>query len=386
MQLAVIGAGHAGMEAAKAAAEAGIGVTLFSAETVLPYFRPRLPAVAFGQESQDAIRMKPPEWFTKQAIDLRLDSPVTALDPTAGRLTVAGETLAFDAAVLATGAMPVLPPFVAGCPERVLPLWSAAQAQAIRALVRPGGHVVVVGGGILGIEAGLRAREAGMRVTMVEKLERLMPMQFGPPASAFLLQQITAKQIDVRLGQSVQKAEPAGTAVRIALDRGVVLEADFAVVCIGARPGVSLAARAGLAVERGVCVDDHLRTSCQRLFAAGDLIQFQGVSRCSARDAAAQGRVAGANAAAQLTGKPLGVYASEGTPLMFKSKDVEMYALGEPGGTGCTEWFPTGTAGTAFRALVLRAGRAVGAQLIGTRQGLDDYLAMVRAGSEVKDG
>jgi|GEM_PF-4087069 len=98
----------------------------------------------------------------------------------------------------------------------------------------------------------------------------------------------------------------------------------------------------------------------------------------------AQGRVAGANAVAAVAGHSLASYVHEDTPLMFRSKDVEMYALGDPGDANSVEWDPGGTGDQVFRALVLRGRKAVGVQLVGTCQGLDGYLALVRSGAEVE--
>jgi NADPH-dependent 2,4-dienoyl-CoA reductase/sulfur reductase-like enzyme len=114
MRIAVVGAGHAGVEAARVAAEAGAEVHLFSAESGLPYFRPRLPAVAFGLEEPQAIQMRPAEWYAKKGICLHLHTAVEAFDGQALELTTGGQTSRFDGIVLATGALPIVPPFAVG--------------------------------------------------------------------------------------------------------------------------------------------------------------------------------------------------------------------------------------------------------------------------------
>jgi NAD(P)H-nitrite reductase large subunit len=380
MRIAVVGAGHAGVEAARTAAEAGAEVHLFSAERVLPYFRPRLPAVAFGHEEPQAIQMRPPEWYDKKGIQLSLNTMVEAVDCQTLEVVAAGVRRRFDGIVLALGAEPIIPPLAAGGEELLLPLWCLSQALTIRAKVKRGGQALILGGGILGIEAALRAQEADMTVTVVERLERLMPAQFGARASAALLALLQHRGITVLLQRTATRAALATDRQRLVvyLDDGQALEVDLGLVSIGARPATALATAAGLVTQRGIRVDAFLQTSAERVFAAGDTVQFQGVIRCAAREAAAQGRQAGANLVAALQGRPLLAHAPDPAPLAFKAKGVELYALGEPAGEGSREWFLDTTEESALRALVLMNGVVTGVQMVGTREDFDQYAEMVR--------
>lgn len=383
MRIAVVGAGHAGVEAARVAAEAGAEVHLYSAESVLPYFRPRLPAVAFGQEEPRAIQMRALDWYEQKGIHLHVGTAIETLDRAGLALTSGGPPTRFDGIVLATGAGPIVPPLAAAGGDRLLPLWCLTQALAIRARVKPGGQALVLGGGILGIEAALRAQNAGMAVTVVERLERLMPAQLGAKASAALLTLLQKQGISVLLQRTaVQAALTAGgERLVLHLDDGRVLEADLGLISMGARPQQALAAAAGLATERGIRVDAFLQTSAERVFAVGDAVQWQGVTRCSAREAAAQGRLGGANLVAALQGRPLTAYASEAAPLVFKTKEIELYALGQPAGEGSQEWLLDASEDSTFRALAITGGVVAGVQMIGTRRDFDQYAEMVRCGA-----
>lgn len=379
MRIGVIGAGHAGIEAAKAARTAGADVQVFSSERVVPYYRPRLVALAFGQAEFRSIQMQPAEWYVTQGIDLRLGARVVSVDP-GGRIvrTDLGEHR-FDAVVLACGAEPILPPFATGGVPGVLPLWSVAHADLIRARVKAGGRLVVVGGGILGVEAALRGVDAGMQVRIIELMERMMPAQFGARASSILLRRLRERGIEVSLGEGVASAAPAdGDAVRLTLTTGRELTAELCLVSIGARPDALLAKAAGLASGRGIVVSEYLETSAPGWYAAGDAIQFQGVTRCSVREAMLQGRIAGANAGAADRPEARHAYAPESLPLMFKSGDFEIYAIGQPGGDGCEEHLLEGATEAVIRCLVQKDGMPVGVQMIGTREGFDTYAQMVK--------
>jgi NAD(P)H-nitrite reductase large subunit len=375
MKVGIIGAGHAGVTAARAAREAGAEVVLFSAETACPYFRPRLVALAFGQAEVDAILIHPRTWYAEQGIDLKLQSRVDTVDPVARCVNSHGRAWTFDALVVATGAAPILPAFATGAPDTVLPLWSVKHAQNVRARCRPGAKVMVIGGGILGIETALRAVEAGMTAVIVEKLDRLMPRQFGARASKVIVNRLNEKGIAVMLGTTVCGVEqpPGDSRAVLRLDNGRGVSADFCIVSIGVKPDTGGATAARLNVGWGIRVDAHLRTSAECVFAAGDVIELAGVTRCSVGEATRQGRVAGSNAARALSAGELEGYTPASQPLTFKSRDFEVYAIGTTFGEGTEEICLEGSTESVLRSLVVKDGIAMGVQMIGTREGFEEY-------------
>ncbi len=387
MRIVIVGAGPAGLEAARAAREAGAEtVTLLSAEPILPYYRPRLVALAFGQLEPPAMFMHDADWYTNNRLDLRLNSPVSALDVAGATVQAGGTALPYDALIVACGARPVVPPSRSDS-RFVLPLWDHAHAMAVHARLRSGGRLVVIGGGILGLETALRARDAGMQVLIVERMPTLMPAQFGRRASDVLRRRLQAKEIEVRLGRTLVAMHPnaAADGAMAELDDGTTVPCDFALLAIGARPAATLGEQAGLRAERGLWVDGNLQTSAPRVFAAGDVVQFAGVTRCSVREALAQGRIAGGNAVAALCGKPLLEYQPQTAPLTFKSGDFELYAVGHPGDDGTNEVCLDGSCESVLRALIVKDGVTLGVQMIGTREGFDGYAKTVQA-TPAKEG
>jgi len=378
MKIGIIGAGHAGVEAAKAARENGAEVTLFSNEEVVPYYRPKLVALAFGQAEFSAIQIKPPDWYVQQHIELRCATEITGLDPALHRVSMAQGTETFEGLVLASGSVPVLPPFVKDGGAFIWPLWNVKQAEAIRRHVVKGNRLVIVGGGILGIEAALHGIESGMSVTIVELMNRLMPAQFGARASSALLRGLEERGIRVLLGHGIASARAHSSSVTLGLDKGDSLEAELCLVSIGARPDKTLATAAGIFCERGVLVDGFLQTRFPRCYAAGDMIQFEGVTRCSMKEASAQGKLAAINLSAAIQGRAGQPYKPETNPLTFRSKNFEIYAIGEVSCAGADEQVLDGSTETLVRALVLKDGVPVGVQMIGTREGFDSYAAEVK--------
>jgi NAD(P)H-nitrite reductase large subunit len=373
MHIGIIGAGHAGIEAAVAARQAGADVTVFSAEPLLPYFRPRLVAVAMGQTAPEEIAMHPAAWYEERGIRLRLDTAVAALDGAARTVTAAGHAQAFDALVLACGAHPTRPRFAGethGMP--VFTLWSMADAQAIRQRAHPGARLVVIGGASLGMESALRAAEQKLQVTLIERQPRLMPVLLGEAASAVLQRQVEARGVVVHTGRAVAGLVVSGSGVQVGLDDGTRLDADLVLVCIGAAPLLSLARQSGLASARGVLADAQLQVA-PGVFAAGDVCQAAGrPARGAVREALVQGRIAGANAAAFVTGGALQAFAPAQVPTTVRCGGVEINVAGVARCEGTDEErLDDGSNPKVFRAVARRDGRIVSVQMIGTREGFD---------------
>ncbi len=376
MKIAVIGAGHAGVEAAVAAAAGGAEVDLFSNEAVPPYFRPRLIAVACGQAEPEAVIMHPAEWYGQKGVRLHLETPVVVFDPDSRRVVCKATDDAYDAVVLACGSLPILPRIEGladGMP--VSPLWTMRDALALRGRITAGVRVLVIGGGVLGVEAALRAAEAGARPVIVERLPRLLGTVLGATAAAALLEQTAAAGVEVRCGRSVLmfRREASG-AVTALLDDGAKVEADWVICSIGAAPNRTLPQASGIETDRGVLVDENLQTPWAGVFAAGDLAQRRGARiRCSARDAALQGKAAGANAAAFAANRDRQPFVPPRPLVMMKVGSVEAYALGEAGGAEefAEVRLDDGSVRRICRLLVRRGDAIVGVQMVGSREGFD---------------
>jgi len=377
MRIGIIGAGHAGIEAAMAARNAGAEVALFSAEPVLPYFRPRLVGVAMGITAPEAIAFHPAAWYQDRGIDLHMGAPVTALDVAARTVIANGGTERFDAMVLACGATPRMAPVCCTTPgSPIFTLWSMADALQIRQRVRPGARLVMIGGSSLGVESALTACGQQVQVTIVEGLPRLFPQLLGSGAAVFLRQQLESRAIVVRTGHAVASLAPHGDGVRVELAGGAICEAELAMICIGARSNLELAQQAGLATAQGVCTDDCLQAA-EGVFVAGDVCQAAGrLPRGAVREAMAQGRMAGANAVAFATGGQLQAFVPMQSPMTLRAAGVEIVAIGQASGL-VEERLPDGAAGT-YRAVTRHTdGSLAGVQMIGTREGFDELAAQI---------
>jgi len=284
--MVIVGAGECGARAAQALREAGWSgaVTLIGEESLPPYERPPLSKalmVAAGEPqvahplTRDAAAQK--------GIDLLLGARVAEIDREAHAVILAdGRRISYLKLLLATGARPRRLAVPGADSRDVLYLRSFADALAIRERLRAGARLCVIGGGFIGLEVAASAVARGCRVTVVEVTPRILMRGVPAPLAELIARRHEQAGVRFRVGAGIARiSESAGT-VKIGLADGDEIECDVIVAGIGAAPETLLAARAGLAVENGIRVDDRLRTSDPDIFAAGDC--------CSAPHALYDGR------------------------------------------------------------------------------------------------
>ena len=273
--IVIIGAGAAGDSAAETLRRDGYEgrLTLYDSDPDSPYDRPNLSKdYLAGTASEDWIPLHPQEFYRDREIDIIRDRRVLAIEPGTRQLRLDdGATQEYGALLLATGATPVrLPPALERGNPPVYYLRSFGDSKAIVAAADKAKRVVILGASFIGLEvaASLRARQLEVHVVAPEQLplERVM----GPELGGFIRRLHEEHGVVFHLSQ---RARDIGGGM-VTLETGDRLPADFVVVGIGVRPNVELAERAGLAIDRGVLVDEHLRTSAPGVFAAGDIARW----------------------------------------------------------------------------------------------------------------
>ncbi|MBR1126011.1 FAD-dependent oxidoreductase [Bradyrhizobium lablabi] len=273
-RIVIIGGGAAGFAAAEMLRRQGFGgsITMLSGEASLPVDRPNLSKdYLAGNAPADWLPLKPDEFYAEQGIHLRLRTDVTAIDPAARKVLLAGgESLAYDRLLLATGAEPVRLPIPGVDQPHVHLLRSLSDCRAIIASADGARRAVVIGASFIGLEvaASLRAREIEVHVVGLE--QRPMERVLGPEMGDFVRGLHEEHGVVFHLGDTVTKIEGR----RATLKSGSVIEADLVVVGVGVKPRLALAEKAGLAIDRGVTVNAYLETSASGIFAAGDIARW----------------------------------------------------------------------------------------------------------------
>jgi NADPH-dependent 2,4-dienoyl-CoA reductase/sulfur reductase-like enzyme/nitrite reductase/ring-hydroxylating ferredoxin subunit len=273
-QVVIVGGGAAGNAAADRLRAGGFegSITMLSADADLPYDRPNISKdYLAGTAPEEWIPLRPAEYFVDQRIDTRVKTEVTAIDPAARLVHLAnGEKIPYDALLLCTGATPVRLPLPGADLAHVHYLRSLADSRALIAAAGSAKSVAVIGASFIGLEvaASLRARKLEVHVIGMETkpLEKVL----GAEAGDFVRRLHEENGVVFHLGRKPQSIEPG----RVVLDDGSSVAADLVVIGVGVRPNTNLAEKAGLTVNNGVVVDEHLETSHPGIYAAGDIARW----------------------------------------------------------------------------------------------------------------
>lgn len=369
MKLIIIGNGVAGVTTARYVTDRdpSIGVTIYADESYPYYPRPRLIDVIAGDASPGEIAFYPEDWCAKRGITIQLERCAVALDPEAHRLTLAdGEVVGYDLLLLANGAHAWMPPIPGNTLDGVFTLRSMDDALAIRRRAPASRQVVVLGGGLLGLDLAHAVHRHGVAVTVVELLPRLLPRQLDEEGAAVLQGIIEQGGAEVLTGQVCTAIEGQGSVRRIQLKSGATLAADMVVVSAGVRPNLELALSGGLRGNKGVVVDERLRTSHPDILAVGDVAEFGERVWGIIPAALAQARVA----AAQIAGDTGVVYHDIVPSTTLKVTGIDVTSIGEaiPERDGnVTEVRRSEPEAGVYEKLVVRDGRVVGAIFVGDR-------------------
>ncbi len=273
-RVVIVGGGAAGNALAEALRRDGFHgeVTLLSADTDVPVDRPNLSKdYLAGTAPEEWIPLRSPAYYAEQKIVLRLGAHVTSIERQARAVTLqGGDVIPYDVLVLATGATPIRLPLPGADLPHVHVLRSLKDSRALIAAAEKAKRAVVIGAGFIGLEVAASLRTRGLEVHVVAPEKTPLERVVGAEVGALVRRTHEEKGVLFHLGEKPKAIEAA----HVVLESGAKIEADLVVQGVGVRPETGLAETAGLAVERGVLVDAHFRTSDEAIYAVGDLARY----------------------------------------------------------------------------------------------------------------
>ncbi|MDP8942704.1 MAG: nitrite reductase large subunit NirB [Actinomycetota bacterium] len=378
----VIGGGIAGQSVCEAvrARDPEVPLTLVCGEPRLPYDRVSLSNLLCSGEDPCSLQLRPEEWYEDERIDVRLGERVESLDAAAGVATLSQEeALRFERAVLATGSDPLVPP-IPGIDLPGVHLFRGPEdCAAIAGAAEGSAGAAVIGGGLLGLEAARGIVSRDCPVTVVHLMDRLMERQLDSGAAALLGPAMERLGVEVLLERQTELIVGADRAEGLRFASGEELACDFVVVSIGIRARTDLAKRAGLDCERGVVVDDRMRTSAPNVLAVGECAQHDGVVYGIVAPIYEQAAVA----ADTLLARDGSSYRGSVMSAKLKVMGVDLVSIGAAEGEQAVA-VADGEAGV-YRKLVVNGGHAAGAVLMGDTRGHELLLDAVRTAREIDD-
>ncbi|MGH7610155.1 MAG: NAD(P)/FAD-dependent oxidoreductase [Candidatus Dormibacteria bacterium] len=271
----IIGAGQAGASAAESLRRWGFDgrLLLIGEEPVRPYERPPLSKDYLrGEATFDDAAVHAGDFYQTNDIDLRLSTKATALSLKARRIALdSGAEVTYDRLLLTTGAAPRRVDVPGAGLPGVFTLRTLFDADQIRRAGDSASRAVVIGAGWVGSEVAASLRQTGLRVAMVDPNRTPMERVLGPVVGQVWADLQAAHGVDLHLGVTVDSMEGHDTVEEVRLSDGTTLPCDLVVVGVGVVPRAELALEAGLQVDDGIVVDQHLETSTPGVFAAGDV-------------------------------------------------------------------------------------------------------------------
>ena len=382
-ELVIVGNGMAGVACLEQILSHApkFNITVFGDETHANYNRILLSSVLAGERSADEITINSLEWYQKNNIGLRLGVRVTAVDPV-NRLLKSddGSTTPYDKLLIATGSNAFLPPISGLDKENVFTFRNLDDTRAILQAAGPGVKGVVIGGGLLGLEAARGLQAQGCDVTVVHLLETLMNLQLDMTGGEYLQQKMEQLGVRVLTSRVTQRLLGNGKVEGLEFANGELLEADLVVIAAGIRPNADLGRKAGLTVNRGIVVNDHMETSDPRVFAVGECVEHRGQVYGLVAPLLEQGKVL----AATITGNKGPTFEGWKPAAKLKVMGVDVFSAGdveEAADTHAVRYEDPALG--VYKKLIIRENRLAGVVLVGDAADSGRYLEWLRTNADL---
>ncbi len=274
----LVGSSHAALEALRSIRhfDPDGSMAMVTRDAQLPYSPTILPYVVSGRSKPDAVLLRDQAFFEANACAFVPNATATGLDAKARSVTLAnGQSWRYQRLLIATGAAPAIPPVKGIETVRFHVLRSLDDAQGLRSAMGGSRHAVVLGAGLVGLHAAENMAEAGLSVSVVEMQSHVLPGYFDAKASERIEAAFTAHGVKLHLGCKVLavEARDGGHSCAVHLEDGRVLQADLLLVATGVKPATDWLAGSGVQLDRGVLVDETMRTTVADVWAAGDVAQ-----------------------------------------------------------------------------------------------------------------
>ncbi len=376
--LVIVGNGMAAARLVDELSKTSLGryaVAVIGDEPRLAYNRVLLSSVLAGETQSHDIELKPAGWWRDRGVTLKYGCRATEIDVGRRELKIENEeSIGFSRLVLATGSTALRLNLPGADLAGVHTFRDTRDVDLLLALAAQKKRVVVVGGGLLGLEAAYGLAKAGAPVTLIHLKDRLMDRQLDAPAAELLKTLVERKGIRILLNANTARIHGETRVERVELTDGRKLEADAVIFAAGISPNISLAREAGIPVNRGVVVDDHLQTGVPDVFALGECAEHRGTCYGLVEPAYEQARVL----ARHLAGSPAAYHGSV-VSTNLKVSGVGVFSAGDcMGSEGSESIVLSDLRHGIYKKLVISEGRLTGAVLVGDTGDALWYFEMIR--------
>ena len=385
MRIVIIGNGVAGVTAAETirAADKNCEIGIISDEKYPFYSRPRLIELLAKKATIEQITIHAQSWYAKNNIQLELYSRIAGIDIKSKKVNnISGKEFTYDKLVIAAGASSLVPPVPGIDAENIFTLRTIDDAEKIKIIASNRKEAMVIGGGLLGIEVANSLSLLGVRAQVLEVFDRLLPRQLDDESSGIIKKLLGKKGLTFLVGRKIQSIQRKNGGLRIMCSDGKETVADFIVISAGIQPNISVIDGTSIKRNRGIVVDDCMRTSVQDIYACGDVAEYDRCIYGLWQPAREQGAVCGNH----ILGRE---NAFTGTVLSARLKvaGIELASIGEiEHKEGVREIVEKDEASGMYKKLFIKDKKLLGAILIGKVKEAAKLQQMIKNGDTVTDG
>ncbi len=360
----------------------GTEIEVFTDEEYAYYPRPRLYGVLSGESLPDKIVMYPVKWYEDNGVKVHLGASVKSINSKNNEISLQnGEKVHYDKLLLANGAYSFVPSLKGIDKKGVFALRTIDDALAIKEYAQNKKNSVVIGGGLLGLEISAALKKLGLNVTILEFAPWLLPRQIDSEGSDVLIGEFEKMGLEIKCGVQTDEIIGDSEVAGVKIKGGETIPAELVICATGIRSNIELPKKVGINVNRGVIVDEHLRTNIDNIYAAGDIAEHNGRVYGIIPATTEQAQIAAAN----MIGKET-VY--NGTVAMNSLKivgiDLTSIGLVNPETKEYEQIREVNADKCQYKKIVLKDGKVLGSIIIGERKSIKPMTDIIKEGVNVE--
>ena len=359
-------------------------MSVFGSEPHGNYDRIMLSPVLAGEKRFEDIVTHDRGWYESNEIELIAGETVVAIDREHRMVTGAHGTMRpYDVLLIATGSNPVIVPVPGHKLPGVIAFRDIADVETMLGAARSGRkNAVVIGGGLLGLEAANGLLRNGMNTTVLHLMPTLMERQLDPISATMMKADLTSRGLTVITEANTKTIHGSDAVEAVELADGTMLPADLVVMAVGIRPNTALAKAAGIECNRGIVVDDGMRTSDPAIYAVGECVEHRGALFGLVAPLWDMAKVVADRIAAVAETE----YAPAVSGTRLKVTGIDMFSAGDFTGDDASDDIVFRDAARGVhKKLVLRDSKLIGTVLYGDAQDAGWYFELIRAGTDISD-
>ncbi len=275
----IIGSGPAGISAAKIIArrDTESEITIIGKESYPPYSPTILPYFVSGKIDARKIFLLRREEFKEFNINLILGNGVSSISPVEQKVFLEdGTSISFDRLIIANGGKPIIPDIKGLKESKPLVLRTIDDAKILKKKAQFFKKAIVLGAGLIGMQTTQALSEMGISVWVIEMMDQVLPGYFDKDESSMIQKVYESHKVKFLISTSIEEVEFKKDEYVVSLKDGSKLNAHLLLVATGVSPNIELLKGSGIEMDRGVLVDNAMRTNIPNIFAAGDITQAEG--------------------------------------------------------------------------------------------------------------